>query len=56
MKFTHIPNDRSLVGTTKFLEISWIKWGAIIGNKARLVTQGFNQEEKIDYDETFARS
>ena len=26
----------------------------IIRNKARLVAKGFNQEEEIDYEETFA--
>lgn len=28
--------------------------GIITKNKARLVVQGYNQEDEIDYDETFA--
>ncbi|GKB30350.1 retrovirus-related pol polyprotein from transposon TNT 1-94, partial [Tanacetum coccineum] len=28
--------------------------GIVIKNKARLVAQGYNQQERIDYDETFA--
>ena len=30
------------------------KSGKVIRNKARLVAQGYNHQEKIDYDETFA--
>ncbi|GJU74702.1 putative reverse transcriptase domain-containing protein [Tanacetum coccineum] len=28
--------------------------GVVVKNKARLVTQGYNQQERIDYDKTFA--
>jgi hypothetical protein len=28
--------------------------GDVIGNKARLVAKGYNQEEGIDFDESFA--
>ena len=28
--------------------------GMVLRNKAKLVFQGYNKEEKIDFDETFA--
>ena len=43
--------------------IIWTKWvfrnkldenGIVIRNKARLVAKGYNQEEGIDYEETYA--
>jgi len=31
------------------------EFGIVTQNKARLVIQGYNQEEGVDYEETFAR-
>ena len=48
------PENRSIIGT------KWVFWnkldefGTVTRNKARLVVQGYNQEEGIDYEETFA--
>jgi hypothetical protein len=28
--------------------------GEVVGNKSRLVAQGYSQKERIDYEETFA--
>ena len=48
------PKDRIIIGT------KWVFWnkldeqGTITRNKAWLVVQGYNQEEGINYEETFA--
>ncbi|GJU73463.1 retrovirus-related pol polyprotein from transposon TNT 1-94 [Tanacetum coccineum] len=48
------PKDMTIIGT------KWVYWnkldenGVVSRNKARLVAQGYNQQEGIDYDETYA--
>ena len=44
----------SLIGTKWVFRNKLDDSGVIVRNKARLVVQGFNQQEVIDYDETFA--
>ncbi|GJW37465.1 retrovirus-related pol polyprotein from transposon TNT 1-94, partial [Tanacetum coccineum] len=49
-----LPKNQSIIGT------KWVYWnkldenGIVSRNKARLVAQGYNQQEGIDYDETYA--
>ncbi|WJZ99535.1 hypothetical protein VitviT2T_017971 [Vitis vinifera] len=47
------PQNQSVIGTRWVFRNKMDENGIIIRNKARLVTQGFNQEEGIDYEETF---
>ena len=48
------PNDYPIIGTRWVFRNKLDKFGVVTRNKARLVAQGYNQEEGIDYDETFA--
>lgn len=48
------PLYQTVIGTRWVFRNKLNENGNIIRNKARLVAQGFRQEEGIDYDETFA--
>jgi len=46
--------DRSIIGTKLVFRNKLNEFGTVTRNKAQLVVQGYNQEEDIDYEETFA--
>ncbi|XP_075499154.1 putative mitochondrial protein AtMg00820 [Primulina tabacum] len=48
------PNNTHVIGTRWVLRNKMDENGLIIRNKARLVAQGYRQEEGIDFDESFA--
>ncbi|XP_070047449.1 uncharacterized protein [Nicotiana tomentosiformis] len=48
------PKNRSVIGTKWVFRNKLDEDGTVTRNKARLVVQGYSQEEGIDYDETFA--
>src|SRR6185295_19239078 len=48
------PKDRDIIGNRWVIRNKLDDLGTVVRNKARLVTQGYNQQEGIDYDETFA--
>ena len=48
------PQDKSIIGTRWVFRNKLDENGKVIRNKAWLVAQGYNQEEGIDYEETFA--
>jgi len=48
------PKDRNIVGTKWLFRNKLDEQGTVTRNKVRLVVQGYNQEDDIDYEETFA--
>ncbi|GJZ74812.1 putative ribonuclease H-like domain-containing protein [Tanacetum coccineum] len=49
-----LPHDKRAIGTKWVYRNKKDKRGIVIRNKARLVAQGYTQEEGINYDEIFA--
>nr|GEZ16471.1 hypothetical protein [Tanacetum cinerariifolium] len=49
-----LPNRKRAIGTKWFFRNKMDERGIVIKNKARLVTQGYTQEEEINYDEVSA--
>nr|GEU48610.1 retrovirus-related Pol polyprotein from transposon TNT 1-94 [Tanacetum cinerariifolium] len=51
-----VPNsmDMTIIGTKWVYRNKLNENGVVTRNKARLVSQGYNQQERIDYDKTYA--
>ncbi|GJS15532.1 putative ribonuclease H-like domain-containing protein [Tanacetum coccineum] len=50
----NLPNGKRAIGTKWVFRNKKDERGIVVRNKARLVAQGYTQEEGIDYDEIFA--
>ncbi|KAJ9546579.1 hypothetical protein OSB04_019122 [Centaurea solstitialis] len=50
----HKPSRKTIIGLKWVFRNKLDENGIVIRNKARLVAQGYRQEEGIDYDDTFA--
>ena len=53
-KLVDKPNNYPVIETKWVFRNKLDEHGIIIRNKARLVAKGYNQEEGIDYEETYA--
>ena len=53
-KLVEKPENYPVIGTKWVFRNKLDEHGIIIRNKARLVAKGYNQEEGIDYEETYA--
>ncbi|GKA26276.1 retrovirus-related pol polyprotein from transposon TNT 1-94 [Tanacetum coccineum] len=49
-----LPKEHTIIGTKWVYRNKLDENGIVSRNKARLVAQGYNQQEDIDYDETYA--
>ncbi|GKE80841.1 putative ribonuclease H-like domain-containing protein, partial [Tanacetum coccineum] len=49
-----LPSGKKAIGTKWVYRNKKDKRGIVVRNKARLVAQGYKQQEGIDYDEVFA--
>ncbi|GKE95422.1 putative ribonuclease H-like domain-containing protein, partial [Tanacetum coccineum] len=54
MTLVDLPKGKRAIGTKWVYRNNKDKRGIVVRNKARLVAQGYTQEEGIDYDEVFA--
>ncbi|GJT83035.1 putative ribonuclease H-like domain-containing protein [Tanacetum coccineum] len=50
----NLPNGKRTIGTKWVFRNKKVERGIVVRNKARLVAQGYTQEEGIDYDKVFA--
>ena len=54
MTLVKCPDGVTVIGMKWVFKNKSDENGIVIKNKARLVTKGYNQQEGIDYEETFA--
>ena len=53
-KLVPAPDNQKVIGTKWVYRNKMDELGNVTRNKARLVAQGYNQQEGIDFDETYA--